>query len=63
MPNFIKISHTVAEIWRFNGFFQKGGHSPSWIRWARIETTHNDYFLVSVGVLNLVEIYAVDLVI
>jgi len=23
MPNFIKIGQTVAEIWRFNGFFSK----------------------------------------
>jgi len=30
MPNFIKIGHTVAEIWRFYGF-QNGGRPPSWI--------------------------------
>jgi len=24
VPNFIKIGRTVAEIWRFNGFFQNG---------------------------------------
>jgi len=23
LPNFIKIGQTVAEIWRFNGFFSK----------------------------------------
>jgi len=25
VPNLMKIGQTVAEIWRFNGFFQKGG--------------------------------------
>jgi len=30
MPNFIKISQTVAEIWQFNGF-QNGGRPPFWI--------------------------------
>jgi len=58
MPNFIKISQTVAEIWRFNGFFQNGGRSPSWICWARIGTTHDDYLVISVVVQNLVEIDA-----
>jgi len=37
VPNFIKTGQTVAEIWRFNGFFfQNGGRPPSWICWARI---------------------------
>jgi len=43
VPNFIKIGQTVAEIWRFNGFFQNGGRPPSWISLARIGTTHEDY--------------------
>ena len=30
VPNFIKISQTVADIWRFNGFYN-GGRPPSWI--------------------------------
>ena len=30
VPNFTKISQTVAEIWRFNGL-KNGGHSRSWI--------------------------------
>jgi len=30
VPNFIKISQTVVEIRRFNGF-QNGGCPPSWI--------------------------------
>ena len=43
VPNFIKIGQTVAEIWRFNGFFQNGGGPPSWICRVRIGTTHEDY--------------------
>jgi len=35
VPNFIKIGHAVAEIWRFNGF-QNGGRPPSWIFEIRI---------------------------
>jgi len=30
MPNLIKISQTVAEIWQFSGF-QNGSRPPSWI--------------------------------
>ena len=30
VPNFIKIGHTAAEIWRFYGF-QNGRRPPSWI--------------------------------
>jgi len=30
VPNFIKIGHVVAEIWRFYGF-QNGSCPPSWI--------------------------------
>jgi len=33
---FIKIGRTVAEIWRFNSFFQNGNRSPSWICWVPI---------------------------
>ena len=36
MPNFIKIGHTAAKIWGFNGF-QNGGRSPSWICEIRIK--------------------------
>jgi len=60
MPNFIKMDQMVAEIWRFNGFFQNGGRPPSWICWARIGITHNDYVVVFVTVQNLVRIDAVD---
>jgi len=38
VPNFIKIGRTVAEIWRFNGFFfQNEGRLPSWIYWGPID--------------------------
>jgi len=30
MPNFIKIGQTVAEIWRFNSF-ENRGRPPFWI--------------------------------
>jgi len=30
MPNFIKIGHTIAKIWRLYGF-QNGGRPPYWI--------------------------------
>jgi len=58
--NFIKIGQRAAEIRRFNGF-QNGGHPPSWICWEHIETTHDDHFVVSIGIAvqNLVEIDAV----
>ena len=36
-----------------------GGRPPSWIRRARIGTTHLDYLVVCIVVLNLVEIAAV----
>jgi len=61
VPNFIKIDQTVAEIWRFNVFFQNGDRPSSWICWARIGTTHDDYLVVSrpIVVQNLVGIDAV----
>jgi len=31
IPNFMAIGLTLAELWRFNGFFQNGGYPPSWI--------------------------------
>jgi len=58
MPNFIKISRTVAEMWIFNDFFHNGGRPPSWIRWATIGTTHDNH-LVVIFVPNLVKIDAV----
>jgi len=58
VPKFIKISRTVAEIWRFNGF-QNGGHAPSSICWPPVWTTHDDHLVVSIVVQNLVVIGAV----
>jgi len=58
VPNLINIGETVAEIWRFNGFFQNGDRPPSWICWAPIGTTHYDYLMLSIVVQNLVEIDA-----
>jgi len=49
--NFIKIGHTVAEVWRFNRFFQNGCLPPFCIYWARVGTIHNDYMVVSIAVL------------
>jgi len=40
--------------------FQNGGRPPSWICWAHIGITHNDYVVVFVTVQNLVRIDAVD---
>jgi len=59
VPNLIKIGQTVAEIWRFNSFFQNGGRPPSWICWAPTGTTHDDQLVVSIAVPNLVKIDAV----
>jgi len=58
VPNLIEIDQTVAEIWRFNGFFQNGGRLPSWICWALIGTIRDDHLMVSIVVQNLVEIDA-----
>jgi len=58
VPNFIK-SVKRLRIWRFNGFFQNGGHPPSWICRAHTGTSHEDYLVVFIVVLNLVGIAAV----
>jgi len=58
LPNFIKIGQTVTELWRFNGF-QNGGRPPSWICWAPIGNTHDDFLMVSIVVQNFVEMDAV----
>ena len=49
VPNFIKTGQTVAEIWRFNGFFSK------W-RPSAILDLLGAYLVVSIFVQNLVEI-------
>jgi len=59
MPNFIKISGTVAEIWRCNGFFKMAAVRHVGIL-AAIGTTHDDHLMVSIIVQNLVKVDAVD---
>ena len=54
----LKIGRTVAEIWRFVVFFRNGGRPPSWICWAPIGTTHDEFLMVSIVVPNLVKIDA-----
>ena len=39
-------------------FFQNGGRPPSWICWAPTMTKHDDHFVVSIVVPNLVKINA-----
>ena len=39
-------------------FFQNGGRPPSWICWAPIGTTLEEFLMVSIVVQNLVEIDA-----
>jgi len=41
------------------GFFRNGGRPPSWICWAPIGTTHDDFSMVSIVVQNFVEMDAV----
>jgi len=60
-PNFIKIGQTAAKILRFNGS-QNGGRPPSWICWAPIGTTRNDFWMVSIAVQNFVDMDAVVLI-
>jgi len=43
---------------RFNGFFHNGGRPPSWICWAPIGTTRDEFLMVSIVVQNLAEIDA-----
>jgi len=40
-------------------FFQNGVRPPSWISWAPIGTTHDDFLMVSVVVQNFFEMDAV----
>jgi len=39
--------------------FQDGGRPPSWISWAPIGTTHDEFLMVSIFMQNFVEIDAV----
>ena len=53
------LSKSVKRLQRysdFTDFFQNGGRPPSWICWAPIGTTRNEFLLVSIVVQNLVEI-------
>jgi len=59
VPNFIKIGRTVADIWRFNVFFQNGCRPPSWICWVPTGTTRDDRLVVSIVLPNLVKINTV----
>ena len=60
MPNFIKIGKTFAEIWRFNGFFSKWRPSAILdLSGAYFGTTHEDYLVVFIVMLNLAGIAAV----
>jgi len=43
----------------FTVFFQNGGRPLSWICWAPIETTHDDFLMVSIVMQNFVESDAV----
>jgi len=55
VPSFIKISQTVTEMWRFNGFFFKmAGVHLGFVE--RTGTTHDDYMVVSIVVQNFFEI-------
>jgi len=55
------LSKSVKRLQRYSDltvFFQNGGRPPSWICWAPIGTTHNEFLLVSIVEQNLVEIDA-----
>jgi len=54
-------SKSVKQLQRYGDltvFFQNGSRPPSWICWAPIGTTHDDHWMVSIVVQNLVEIDA-----
>ena len=57
------LRHSKAALccgqYTINGFIQNGVRPPSWIRWAPIGTTHDEFLMVSIVVQNFVEIDAV----
>ena len=55
------LSKSVKRLQRYSDLtvFHNGGRPPSWICWAPISTTHDDFLMVSIVVQNLVEIDAV----
>ena len=56
IPNSVKMRQTVAEIWRFNGFFQNGAILDLL---GAIGTSHDDHLVISIVVQILVKIDAV----
>ena len=56
------LSKSVKRLQRYSDltvFFPNGGRPPSWICWAPIGTTHNEFLMVCIFVQNFVEIDAV----
>jgi len=56
------LSKSVKWLQRYSDltvFFQNGGRPPSWICWAPIGTTLDEFLMVSIVEQNLVEIDAV----
>ena len=55
------LSKSVKRLQRYSDLtvFHNGGRPPSWICWALIGTTHDDFLMVSIVVQNLVGIDAV----
>jgi len=56
------LSKSVKRLQRYSDlmfFFQNGSRPPSWICWAPIGTTHDDFLMVSIVVQNFVEVDAV----
>jgi len=60
VPNFMAISHTFAEIWRFIDF-SKWLCPLSWICYRHVGTIRKEHLLFSIIVQNLVGIDAVVL--
>ena len=56
------LSKSVKRLQKYSDltvFFHNGGRPPSWICWAPIGTTHDEFLMVSIVVQNFVEIDAV----
>ena len=55
------LSKSVKRLQRYSDLtvFLNGGRPPSWICWAPIGTTHDEFLMVSIVVQNFVEIDAV----
>ena len=59
-PNFIKIGHTFAEIWQFNGFFSKWRPSAILdLLGAYWDHLNDDHLVVSIASPNFVKTDAV----